>query len=300
MNELGTPSSLRVGFIGLGIMGRGMVANLLTRGFSVAVYNRTRSVCERLFPELPCRDSPAELARDADVVLVCVADPPAVDSVYLGPDGLLGTIESGAVVVECSTIGPAQAERLARATEERGARYLAAPVTGSKPGAESGSLLFIVGGASEVLERVRPVLLAMGQEICLVGDVRQAFVAKLIGNSFVSLMTLALTEGVLLAERAGVSTAALLEVVQKSGYASRFYEWKGKAAMHADFSTNFALDLLIKDQRLMLTLADDLDVPLAGLRAAHQSFVEASQAGHGERDIVALLLHQREMVHRSR
>jgi len=291
--------SLRIGFVGLGIMGRGMVANLAKRGFSVGVYNRTRSVCAQLFPDLPCYDTPAALARHSDVVLVCVADPPAVDLVYSGAGGLLTTLEPGTVVVECSTIGPAQAERLARATEERGARYLAAPVTGSKPGAEAGSLLFIVGGAPQVLSQVRAVLSAMGKEVCLVGDVRQAFVVKLIGNSFVSMMTMALTEGMLCAERAGVPTATLLEVVQKSGYASRFYDWKGQAAIQGDFSTNFALDLLLKDQRLMLELADELEVPMSGLRAAHRAFTEASQAGHGERDITALFAHQRTLVDRT-
>jgi 3-hydroxyisobutyrate dehydrogenase-like beta-hydroxyacid dehydrogenase len=280
----------RIGFAGLGLMGGRMARNLLKKGFPTTVWNRTPERCEPLVREgAKAARTPFELAEQTDVVVACVADPPAVERLVFAEDGLLGAARPGFRYLECSTVSPVLTRRVRAALRERGADALEAPVTGSKNGAEQATLLFMTGGDRAVHEELMPVMMAMGTKAIHCGAMGQGSTMKLIGNSFISFMLEALCEGILVGRRAGLSIETIVEVVQASGYASPYYAFKGAAIARRDFEEHFALDLLVKDQTLMLEEAASRRVPMPGLAAIREVFQAARAQGLGREDIVSVV-----------
>jgi 3-hydroxyisobutyrate dehydrogenase-like beta-hydroxyacid dehydrogenase len=280
----------RIGFAGLGLMGSRMARNLLDKGWPLTVWSRTKAHCEPLGKAgAGVAATPRDLAEKSDVVVACVADPPAVERVVFAEDGLLGAIRPGFRYLETSTISPELSRRVAEAIRGRGADALEAPVTGSKLGAEKGTLLFMTGGRREVHEELMPVMMAMGTKAIYCGETGQASVVKLIGNTLISFMVEGLCEGMLLGRKAGVSIETLLEVVMASGYSSPYYAFKGGALARRDFDTHFSIDLLVKDQTLMLAEAASQRLPLPGLAAIREVFQAARGQGYGGEDIGAVL-----------
>jgi 3-hydroxyisobutyrate dehydrogenase-like beta-hydroxyacid dehydrogenase len=280
----------RVGFAGLGLMGSRMARNVLAKGFPLTVWSRTADHTAPLAASgAAVAGSPRELAERSDVVVACVADPAAVDRVVFAEDGVLAAARPGFRYVEASTIGPAQARRVAEALRRRGADMLEAPMTGSKMGAEKGTLLFMTAGRSEVLEELMPVLMAMGSKAIHCGEVGQASAVKLVGNTLISFMLEGFAEGLVLARKCGVELDKLLEVVMASGYASPYFAFKGDAIARRDFTTHFSIDLLVKDQTLMLEEAAARRVPLPGLAAIREVFQSARGQGWGGEDIAAVV-----------
>jgi 3-hydroxyisobutyrate dehydrogenase-like beta-hydroxyacid dehydrogenase len=282
--------SQRIGFAGLGLMGSRMAQNLLKKGFETTVWNRTREKAEAL-GKLGARvaASPRELAEKSDVVVACLADPPAVERLVFAEDGLLGGVRKGFRYVECSTVSPDTTRRVQAALRERGADALEAPVTGSKNGAEQGTLLYMTGGERAVHEELLPVLMAMGAKAIYCGTMGQGSTMKLIGNSFISLMLEALCEGIVVGKRFGLPIETILEVVQASGFASPYFAFKGAAIAKRDFSEHFKIDLLVKDQNLMLEAASAARVPMPGLAAVREVFQSARGQGFGAEDICAVV-----------
>jgi 3-hydroxyisobutyrate dehydrogenase len=280
---------MRIGFIGLGIMGRGMVKNLVLHGHEVCVWNRTRETAKKLFPQLRSLTSPAELAANSDMVISCVSVPEAVEQVLLGPDGVCRATPAPALHVECSTIGPAQGARLERELAGFGIEMLAAPVTGSRLGADAGTLIFIAGGAAASCSRIEPVLSSMGRRVIHCGTVAQAFAVKLANNGLVSFMLQGLCEGSVVLSRNAVPMQTWLEVVQASVLGSEFYAQKGKALATRDFSTHFSLDLLLKDQTLLLEQAHRDRVPMPGLAAIREIFRAGQARGLGAEDMAGVV-----------
>ena len=279
---------MRVGFLGLGIMGSRMASNLLAAGHAVTVWNRTPARAGELREAGATEaESPRALAAGVEVVCTCVADPPALDAVASGADGFVAGLAPGSLVIDFSTVGPEAATQLGQACAARGARFLAAPVTGSKNAAAAGTLLLMCGGTAEAFDAAQPILQAVGSKAIHVGDVRQAASVKLIGNLMIAHMVEALGEGVTLAVRAGISVEKLLEVVQSSGFASPFWDFKGKALAARDLSTHFSVDLMHKDLTLALGLGDALGVPLPGTTAIREIYEAARAQGLGSLDIVA-------------
>jgi len=282
--------STRIGFAGLGLMGGRMARNLLRKGFPLTVWNRTRERCEALAGEgASVARTPRDLAQNADVVVACVADPAAVERLVFAPDGLLGGVRPGFRDLECSTVSPDTTRRVQAALRERGADALEAPVTGSKNGAEAGTLLFMTGGDQAVHDELLPVMMAMGTKAIHCGAMGQGSTVKLIGNSVISFMLEALCEGIVLGRKAGLSIETIVEVIQASGYASPYYAFKGAAIARRDFDEHFAIDLLVKDQGLMLEQAQALKVPLPGLAAIREVFQAARAQGLGREDICAVV-----------
>jgi len=280
----------RVGFAGLGIMGSRMARNLLRKGFPLTVWNRTAPRCEPLAREgARVARTPWELAEHAEVVVACVADPPAVERLVFAEDGLLGAARPGFRYLECSTVSPELTRRVQKALRERGADALEAPVTGSKNGAEQGTLLFMTGGDRAVHEELLPLMMAMGTKAIYCGEMGQGATMKLIGNSLISLMLEALCEGIVVGRRAGLPLETILEVIQASGFASPYYSFKGAAIGKRDFSEHFAIDLLVKDQGLMLEAAAAARVPMPGLAAVREVFQSARAQGFGREDICAVV-----------
>jgi 3-hydroxyisobutyrate dehydrogenase-like beta-hydroxyacid dehydrogenase len=282
--------SKRIGFAGLGIMGQGMARNLLKKGFPTTVWNRTRERCEPLAKEgARVAGTPWELAEHSDVVVACVADPPAVEELVFGEQGILGAARPGFRYVECSTVSPTLNRRVQAALRERGADSLEAPVTGSKKGANEGTLLLMTGGDRAVHDELMPVMMAMGSRAIYCGEMGQGSTMKLIGNSLISFMLEGLCEGIVVGRKAGLSLETIVEVVQASGYSSPYYAFKGTQIRERDFSTHFALELLHKDQTLMLEEANVQLAPMPGLAAIREVFQAGRAQGIGAEDIAAVI-----------
>lgn len=278
-----------IGFIGLGVMGAPMAANLLRKGFTVTVYNRT---ADKALPLVNMganiAASPAETARAVDVVITMVSNDQALEEVYYGENGILSGLQPGATAIDSSTVSPALSVRLGQDIRNRLAHFIDAPVTGSKPAAEDGTLLFMAGGDRHVLDAQRDVLLAMGKEIVHTGPNGSGSTAKLAHNTIVGINSAALIEGMALAVKGGIDAAAFLHIVQRGGAASKMADLKGPKVIDRDFSVQFALALMLKDLKLSAAFAEGLDVATPLLETAKNLFQEGESAGYGDADLSAL------------
>ncbi len=271
-------------------MGQGMASNFIAKGYPLRVWNRTAARADALVAAGASRaKTPRELAAACEVVITCVADPAALAQVTLGDDGLLAGARPGLIWIDTSTIGAAASEHLAAAAAAAGVRYLEAPVTGSKLGAKNGTLVVMTGGPRDLHDACAPLLAAFAAKVIHCGPVGAAAIVKLAGNTIISFMLEGLAEGAVLAQQAGVPLETLLEVVQASGFASPYWSFKGGAMARRDFETHFSLDLLHKDQALMLAEGATRRVPLPGLAAIHQVTSLARALGLGSEDIAAQL-----------
>ena len=280
----------RVGFLGLGLMGRGMAKNLATKGFQVTVWNRSRARATALEPlGVKVADTPAQVMAAVDVACTCVATPAALEEVVAGKDGLLAAAHRGQLLIDFSTIGPDQARSLEQRSAAAGVDFVEAPVTGSKNGAEKGTLLIMAGGSGAALSRAEPVFRAVGEKWIHCGPVGAGSQVKLAGNALIAAMLQAFGEGMLLATKAGVDPAKVLEVIQASGYRSPYFEFKGNALLRRDFETHFAIDLMHKDLGLFLDSAAAHRVPTPATAAVQQCYELARAAGKGEQDIGAVI-----------
>jgi 3-hydroxyisobutyrate dehydrogenase-like beta-hydroxyacid dehydrogenase len=279
----------KIGFIGLGTMGHPMARNLIRAGYGVTVWNRTPERARDLL-ELGAEwaDSPLEAARAADIVITMVSDDAAIEQVYYGGSGVMAGLGPGTTVIDSSTISPGMARRLAEDAAARRCEFLDAPVTGSKPAAEEGTLVFMVGGSREALDRVRPVLLAMGRDAIHIGGSGSGAVAKLANNLIGAANLAALAEGLSLAAAAGIDAGKLLAVIQSGGAASRMAELKGQNMLGGDYPLQFALSLMHKDLKLASALADGVKAPAPLLGAVKALYRDAEAAGLGGEDLSAL------------
>ena len=280
----------RIGFAGMGLMGSRMALNLLKKGFPLTVWNRTPERCEPLAREgAKVARTPRELAEASDVVVACVADPNAAARVMFAEDGVRPAVRPGFRYLECSTISPGLVKRMGDVLRERGADVLEAPVTGSKLGSERGTLLFMTGGRQETHEELMPVMMAMGSKAILCGELGDASVVKLIGNTIISFMLEGFCEGLVVAEKNKIPLQTVLEVVMASGFASPYFAFNGAAIEKRDFEQHFSIDLLVKDQNLMLDEASAHRVPMPALAAIREVFQSARGQGLGQEDIAAVV-----------
>jgi 3-hydroxyisobutyrate dehydrogenase len=279
----------RIGFAGLGLMGGRMARHYLDKGFPLAVWNRTAERCAPLVSAGAVHArTPRDLAERSDVVVACVADPPAVERLIFAEEGVLAAARPGLTYLETSTISPSLARRVDEALRAKGARMLEAPVTGSKMGAEKGTLILMTGGPRELHDELMPVMMAIGSKAIHCGEMGQGSVVKLIGNGLISFMLEGLCEGLVLARKAGIPQETLLEVVMASGYQSPYFPFKGTAIAKRDWDTHFSIDLLVKDQTLALEEASARGVPMPGLAVIREVFQSARARGWGGEDIAAV------------
>jgi 3-hydroxyisobutyrate dehydrogenase len=280
---------ISVGLIGLGLMGRPMAANLLKAGFPLAVWNRTRAKADELAKDgARVAASPREAAAAADVLLTIVSDPPALEAVLWGADGALAGLRPGSILVDSSTVSPALARRIAAACAERGAEFLDAPVTGGTWGAEKGELVFMVGGEAAALERVRPVLEAMGKRFFHLGPHGAGQTVKLAMNLLLALEVGALAEAMALVGRAGVAPEKLVEVMQSSMARAAVLDIKAPMILRGEYAPSFPLRLMHKDLGLVLELANQLGVPLPATAAAHEVYSAVRAAATEDVDYAAV------------
>jgi 3-hydroxyisobutyrate dehydrogenase/2-hydroxy-3-oxopropionate reductase len=277
---------MRVAFLGLGIMGRPMAANLVKAGHEVSTWNRSAG---KEVEGARAAASPAEAARGAEVVWMCVSDTAAVEQVLFGPEGVESALEPGAVVVDSSTISPSATLRYAERLKQKGADYVDAPVTGSKIGAESGQLIFIVGGAESTVDRLRPLFAAMGKLMVRVGETGKGQSAKLAMNLMIAVTYEGFAEALTLATKLGVNMEKLLELVNASMVRSGVVEYKAPFVLKRDFTPNFPLRLMHKDIHLMLDAAREMRIKLPALETVEEIYEIAADEGQGDLDYAATL-----------
>jgi len=284
--------SERVAFLGLGIMGSRMAANLAGAGFELTVWNRTRVKAEQFCAEhagASLADTPAQAAASADIVVTMVVDGAHVERVLLGEDGAAQGARAGSLVVDCSTIGPAATHSIADALSERGIRMLDAPVTGSSPRAQDGTLTIMVGGSSEDFERARPLLEAMGKVIVHAGPLGHGQMVKLINNAVAATNAAVVGQALVVAARAQVDLDALTEVMRAGSGASTMLELKARPMREHDYTTLFKLDHMLKDVRLCLEEGQAAGAPFPFAALTREILTAASGLGYGEADFAALI-----------
>lgn len=255
--------SEKVGFIGLGIMGRGMAANLLRKGFEVAVWNRTVSRTEALAAMgAQVSASPAQMARSCPVVIVCVSDTPDVEAVVLGPEGVCEGIQPGALLIDCSTISPQVTVEIAGHLAAKDAHMLDAPISGGSEGAEKGTLSIMVGGDADQFARALPFLEAMGTTVTHVGAQGAGQTVKLVNQILVVGNCIAMCEALLFAQAGGVDLQKTFDAISQGAAGSWMFTNRAPQIMERDWSPGFMVGLQQKDLRLVLAAADQLGVPL--------------------------------------
>jgi len=272
--------SLRVGYIGLGRMGRPMALNILKGGFPLNVYNRTPSKMEELVAQgATPTSSPRELAAASDVVCTCVSMPADVEEVILGLErGVIAGARPGSVVVDFSTVGPKTAQKVAAALAERGVGFVDAPVSGGPPGAAAGTLTVMCGGAREHFERVLPVLQCVGRKIVHAGPPGAGAVVKLVNQLLVSTNLAVACEGMVLGAKYGVDPRVLLDAVSASSGASAALTRNFTLILHGKFDPLFALNLMYKDLNLAAEMGREAGVRLLLGHLALQVYEEAFAA----------------------
>lgn len=277
---------MRVAFLGLGIMGHSMAANLVKAGHDVAVWNRTPG---KQVEGAALAATPAEAARGRDVVWMCVSDTAAVEQVLFGANGVEGSLASGMIVVDSSTISPSATLKFAERVRARGADYVDAPVTGSKVGAANAQLIFIVGGSDASVERLGPLFSAMGKKVVRIGETGKGQACKLGGNLMISLMYEGFAEALTLTAKLGVDRERFLEFVNNTMVRSGVSDYKGPFVLQHDWTPNFPLRLMHKDIRLMLDAARESRVKLPGLQTVEEIYEIATEEDMAELDYASTL-----------
>lgn len=280
----------KIGFIGLGIMGKGMAANLIKAGYDVKLYNRTKSKAEELAAiGGKVVHSPAEAAQDSDIIITMLSTPEIVTEIIMEEDGVIGSLKSGAVVIDCSTVDPDTSQILAQQIEEVGAFFIDAPVTGSKAGAENGELVFMVGAKDEVLATAIEVFDVMGKKTIHAGVNGCGSAVKLCFNLMVSHTAVALAESLVMGTKAGLDPKVILEVMMSGAIASKFIEWKAGCMINRDFSTNFSTKLMHKDTHLIQETGYTLGVPMPVTAAVSELLSMSKAKGFDEDDFCSVI-----------
>ena len=279
----------RIGFIGLGAMGCRIAGRLLDAGHPVYGTNRTARKAQPLIERgLTWLDTPREVAASTDVLLSMVTDDDALEAITTGPRSLLGGLAAGQVYVDMSTVSPQASRRLAERVRAIGAYMLDAPVSGSVPQAANGTLAIMVGGEREAFAAVEPLLRELGETVTHVGSNGQGLVLKLAINISLAVQTLAFSEGLLLAERAGVDPDVAAEVMSTSSIGSPMLKARTPLLLHLPDEAWFDVELMQKDIRLARQTAADVQIALPSAAVADQMLTEARRLGYGHRDLAAL------------
>jgi 3-hydroxyisobutyrate dehydrogenase len=282
----------RIGFVGLGIMGSRMAANLRRAGYELTVYNRTRERADAWAAEHggTVATTPAEVGAASDVVITMVVDGAQVQEVLLGEQGVAQGATSGALCVDMSTIAPGDSRRIAAVLSERRIAFVDAPVTGSSPKAQDGTLTIMAGGAAKDFERARPLFEAMGELIVHVGEqVGQGEMVKLINNAVAAANAHTLAQALVVGRGTGVDLDALLKVMGAGSGGSAMLALKAGPMREHDYSTLFKLEHMLKDVRLCLEEGQAAGVPFPAAAAVREALTAGMGRGMGDDDFAAVV-----------
>jgi 3-hydroxyisobutyrate dehydrogenase-like beta-hydroxyacid dehydrogenase len=280
----------RIGFIGLGIMGSRMAANLAAAGYEMTVWNRTAATAEAFATEhgVNVAATPAELAAASDVVIKIVVNGEQVEEILVGEQGVIAGAREGMLCIDMSTISPQMAQSLGERLGEHGIAFIDAPVTGSSPGAEAGTLTIMAGGSEADLKRAAPIFEVLGAKTVHCGALGQGQMIKVITNAIAASNAAVLAQALIVARDAGVDLAALTEVIDGGAADSRMAQLKAQPMIDREYDTLFRLDHMIKDVDLALELAAEGGTPFDYAAQTRELMAEASAEGFGEVDFAAL------------
>ncbi|MGA3351147.1 MAG: NAD(P)-dependent oxidoreductase [Candidatus Sulfotelmatobacter sp.] len=277
---------MRVAFLGLGIMGHAMAANLAKAGHEITVWNRTPG---KLVEGAGVAPTPAAAANGAEVVWLCVSDTAAVEKVLFGPDGVEQSLTEGMIIADSSTISPSATVKFADRVQAKGAAYVDAPMTGSKIGAANGTLIFMVGGDPGVIDRLSPLFAAMGKKIFRMGETSKGQATKLAMNLQIAMIFEGFAEALTLATKLGVDAKQLVSLIEATMVRSGVVEYKAPFILQRDFTPNFPLRLMHKDILLALDAAKEARVKLPGIETVEEIYAMATEDGHSDLDYAATL-----------
>jgi 3-hydroxyisobutyrate dehydrogenase-like beta-hydroxyacid dehydrogenase len=296
MTNTGENAKPRLGFIGLGHMGRQMVQRLIDAGYQMTVYDRTREIAQEVAQKgAKVVATPRELAASCDVILSSVTNDAALEEVMYGPDGVLAGTKPGNILIEMSTVSPNTSRRLFEEARNRGVSMIDASVSGSVPQVEQGSLVIFVGGEEEIYQRCKPILNVLGHEIFYIGPSGMGNTMKLVVNTLLGLGLQALAEAIALGEKAGIDRGLLLDVLGKTAVVSPSQKSKLENVRRDEYPVNFALSLMYKDFGLVLNEASELSVPMPSTAAAQQMYA-AAQVKEGDQDFGVLVRFMQELA----
>ena len=280
----------KISYVGLGTMGSGMVSNLLKAGYELTVWNRSVER-NKPFARKGARvaDTPANAVRDVDLVMYSLSNDQAVEEVVFGANGIISGITAGQIAMDMSTVLPATSLREQEAYSKRGVDFLDAPVFGSKKEAADAKLWIMAAGKRDAFEKVKPVLQHLGQTIHYFGKNGNAAAMKLVGNLIVALEMEALAEGLVLAQKAGLDLNTVMEVVKVADFRSPLLVGNGQNILKRDFSTSFALKLMLKDAGLIEKFAGSLQSPIPALRVVQKNLESAVALGFGKENASAVI-----------
>ena len=281
---------MKIGFIGLGIMGSRMAANLQKAGHSLVLFNRTRAKAEPLLAAgARWAESPGQLAAQVEVIVTMLAYPAAVEAAALGPDGFLTRLAPGQIWIDCSTVNPSFSRKMAAAAQARDIRFLDAPVSGSKGVAAAAKLTFLVGGDVDVLAACRPLLECLGSKIIHCGDHGMGASLKMVMNQLLGTVMAAFAEGLVLGESLGLSRELLLESLLSGPAAAPFLAVKRERIESGNYhQADFPLQWLHKDLVLASVSGFETGVAMNLTNVAKEAYRLAIRAGHGEEDFSAI------------
>ena len=289
----------KLGFLGLGLMGYPMARNLMRAGHEVALWSHTAEKARKLAAEekggTAC-GTPREVAEKADFIFLCVGDTAMSKTVLLGKDGVIEGAKPGTVVADASTISPSESREIGAAFHSKGVHFLDAPCTGSTPGANGGTLTFMVGGDQAIFEKTKPFLEPMGKKLYYCGGPGMGLQAKLTQNLILSNLLMAFNEGMVLATKGGVDPKLMLEILDNSAAKSGLISYKAPFVFRRDFTANFSTKWMHKDVGLMLDSGKELGVPLPMTATTQQLFQYAIAAGHADEDMCSTIKVLEELV----
>ena len=271
-----------IGFIGLGIMGHGMAANLLRAGFPLTIWNRTRSRMDELMAAgARAGESPADVARHSEIIITCVSDTPDVRAVILGDAGVIHGARAGSLIIDMSTISPQATREIAAALAEADLHMLDAPISGGSEGAVNGTLSIMVGGEAAQVERARAAFEVMGKTVTHVGEIGAGQTVKIVNQILVVGNMLAASEAMLMAQAGGLDLRKALQAVEAGAAGSWMLSNRAPQVFARDFRPGFTIDLQQKDLRLALEAAEQLGVPLLATSLIHQLYKTLQLQGLG-------------------
>jgi 3-hydroxyisobutyrate dehydrogenase-like beta-hydroxyacid dehydrogenase len=277
---------MRVAFLGLGIMGHAMATNLVKAGHEVTVWNRTPG---RLVDGAGVAPSPAAAAQGVEVAWLCVSDTDAVEQVIFGAEGAHSSLATNAIIADSSTISPSATAKFAERIAAKGVAWVDAPMTGSKIGAQQGTLIFMVGGDEPVIERLKPLFAAMGKKIFHMGKTSKGQATKLAMNLQIALIFEGFAEALTLATKLGIDSEQLIALINATMVRSGVVEYKSSFVLQRDFTPNFPLRLMHKDIRLALEAAKEARVKLPALETVEEVYEMATEEGSRDLDYAATL-----------
>lgn len=290
---------MKIGFIGIGAMGKPMALNLLKAGYELHVFDINEAAVAELVAKGALKaQSPAQLAEEVDVVITMLPNFQIVSQIMTGPDGVFAGAKEGTIIIDMSSVAPGQTKVLAQAAQERGFAYVDAPVSGGVAGAEKGSLTIMVGGEEEIVAKVNPIFQVLGSKVFHVGPVGSGDAVKLVNNLLLGVNMAAVAEALILGVKAGLKPEVLSEIISVSS--GRSYAFEAKVPnfiLQGNFEAGFAIDLQYKDLELAVQTAKELNVPLYLTNVAQQIYETAKAEGLGRKDISAVIQVWEKLLH---